>query len=172
MSKSLKHLLFIFVQSSTDASAASYANFFNLGNNQNSNAESKNPENMKCTRRRLSHPKEEDSYSKRTAVTLEQKRLKVFENLKDFKISLHNNKQNVTDKKNSELIEDSSPDMSVPIKPDEKRGYLLKRAMHTRMGKSWLKRKCTAENGFFYVYHSDENKLPIKLNLGLCEIRV
>ncbi len=127
---------------------------------------------MRCTRRRVSLPKEEDSYSKKTAVNLEQKRLKVFENLKDFKINFHSTKQNVIDKKNSDLFTNSSPNFNGSIKPDEKQGYLLKRAMHTRMGKSWLKRKCSAENGFFYIYHSDENKQPIKLNLGLCEMRV
>lgn len=36
-----------------------------------------------------------------------------------------------------------------------KSGYLYKRAMHTRVGKSWLKRKCSTENGIFLIYHSD-----------------
>ncbi len=36
-----------------------------------------------------------------------------------------------------------------------KSGYLYKRAMHTRMGKNWLKRKCRCMNGIFYIYHND-----------------
>jgi hypothetical protein len=35
-----------------------------------------------------------------------------------------------------------------------KTGYLFKKTYHTRM-RTWLKRKCQADNGIFYIYHSD-----------------
>ena len=104
-----------------------------------------------------------------------QKRLKVIENFKEFKVGLHGNRESRKDREKlgyqHEFYDDNSNNKQVRVS-EEKCGYLLKRALHTRMGKSWLKRKCAAENGFFYIYHSEENKEPIKLNLGLCEVKV
>ena len=60
--------------------------------------------------------------------------------------------------KNSNLNSNDVSSISNGVKKDEilyKTGYLFKRAMRTRMGKSWLKRKCAAENGVFLIYHSD-----------------
>ena len=42
-----------------------------------------------------------------------------------------------------------------------KTGYLYKKTYHTRM-RTWLKRKCQAENGIFYIYHSDVSYIPIR----------
>jgi hypothetical protein len=50
-------------------------------------------------------------------------------------------------------------------------GYLLKRSHHSHM-KNWLKRRCQSENGFFYIFHSDETKEPVKINLVISNIKV
>jgi hypothetical protein len=50
-------------------------------------------------------------------------------------------------------------------------GYLLKRSHHSHV-KNWLKRRCQSENGFFYIFHSDETKEPVKLNLVISNIKV
>jgi hypothetical protein len=108
----------------------------------------------------------------------EQKRLKVMENLKELKSGLQSRRSG------AERAIYNSP-ANVPggfyeaynqseecWRSDEKTGYLLKRALHTRMGKSWLRRKCAAQKGFFCIYHQEEHKDPIKLNLALCEVKV
>ncbi len=80
----------------------------------------------------------------------EQKRIKVMENFKEFKTSFHGKHSN--DKHNKP---DRLQASEYSIHTDEKEGYLLKRAFHTRMGKSWLKRKCAIENGVFLIHHYD-----------------
>jgi hypothetical protein len=50
-------------------------------------------------------------------------------------------------------------------------GYLFKRSHHSHV-KNWLKRRCQSENGFFYIFHSDETKEPVKLNLVISNIKV
>lgn len=104
----------------------------------------------------------------------EQKRLKVMENLKKIRRANNNSGGYKTaDPQQQQQQHETYNNQSVEcLRSDEKSGYLLKRALHTRMGKSWLRRKCAAEKGFFCIYHHEEHKEPIRLNLGLCEIKV
>lgn len=100
----------------------------------------------------------------------EQKRLKVMENLKRIRRA-NNNSDKTGDLQQQQHATYNNQSVEC-LRSDEKSGYLLKRALHTRMGKSWLRRKCAAENGFFCIYHHEEHKEPIRLNLGLCEVKV
>ena len=93
----------------------------------------------------------------------EQKRLRVIENLKEFKTNFQNSHHHSHKAKSSEkshydkqiLGELNTNIVLNPSKAEERNGYLMKRALHTRMGKNWLKRKCVAENGTFYIHHYD-----------------
>ena len=93
----------------------------------------------------------------------EQKRLRVIENLKEFKTNFqhnhhHSHKAKSSDKSHHEkqiLGELNTNIILNPSKAEERNGYLMKRALHTRMGKNWLKRKCVAENGTFSIHHYD-----------------
>lgn len=149
--------------------------YLNLASEQNisNNTCNNNNTNMKFkSSRKNSFQKTHDEQTKLSLFG--QKRLKVIENFKEFKVGLHGNRESRKDREKlgyqHEFYDDNSSNKQVRVS-EEKCGYLLKRALHTRMGKSWLKRKCAAENGFFYIYHSEENKEPIKLNLGLCEVK-
>lgn len=52
-----------------------------------------------------------------------------------------------------------------------KSGYLLKHSSKSRVRKNWLKRKCVVNDGILSIYHSDEFKQPVVLNLVTCQIK-
>ncbi|XP_022247586.1 arfGAP with SH3 domain, ANK repeat and PH domain-containing protein-like isoform X2 [Limulus polyphemus] len=53
----------------------------------------------------------------------------------------------------------------------KKTGYLYKKS-EGKMRKVWQKRKCDVQDGFLFVYHSDENRPPTKLNLLTCQVKL
>jgi hypothetical protein len=55
---------------------------------------------------------------------------------------------------------------------NSKTGYLLKHSSKSRVRKNWLKRKCIVNNGKLSIYHSDECKQPVILNLVTCQIKI
>lgn len=52
-----------------------------------------------------------------------------------------------------------------------KSGYLLKKSESKMRVKVWQKRKCEVKDGFLYIWHSDESKMPTKVNLLTCQIK-
>uniref|UniRef100_T1KWX7 ArfGAP with SH3 domain, ANK repeat and PH domain-containing protein n=1 Tax=Tetranychus urticae TaxID=32264 RepID=T1KWX7_TETUR len=52
-----------------------------------------------------------------------------------------------------------------------KLGYLLKKSEGKMKVKVWCKRRCEVKDGFLYVHHSDESKLPTKVNLLTCQVK-
>lgn len=100
-----------------------------------------------------SYQKEDLKQSTNGITLFEQKRLKIIENLKEFRIGVHHKSQG--ERSLQPKFYDTANYCTQKSRSDEKCGYLMKRALHTRMGKHWLKRKCSAENGLFYIYHSE-----------------
>ncbi|XP_054161063.1 arf-GAP with SH3 domain, ANK repeat and PH domain-containing protein 2-like [Oppia nitens] len=54
---------------------------------------------------------------------------------------------------------------------DQKSGYLLKKSEGKMRVKVWQKRKCEVSDGYLKVFHSDESKVPTKLNLLTVQIK-
>lgn len=52
-----------------------------------------------------------------------------------------------------------------------KTGYLFKKPDKKMRMKAWHKRRCEIRDGFLSVYHSDEAKLPAKINLLTCQVK-
>ncbi|RWS08892.1 arf-GAP with SH3 domain: ANK repeat and PH domain-containing protein 2-like protein [Dinothrombium tinctorium] len=50
-------------------------------------------------------------------------------------------------------------------------GYLSKKSEGKMKVKVWQKRKCEVKDGFLYIYHSDESKVPTKVNLLTCQVK-
>lgn len=71
----------------------------------------------------------------------------------------------------SQTMNTTDSDQSLQHKTcPSKIGFLNKKSAH-KVAKSWLKRKCQVSDGCFFVWHSDELKLPLKINLLTCQIR-
>ncbi|CAF0728831.1 unnamed protein product [Brachionus calyciflorus] len=80
--------------------------------------------------------------------------------------------------KNSNIDSSKSSMSSWDLRPknskfssNEKSGYLFKRTHNSKVRKHWIKRKCKAVNGHFFIYHSDETLEPVKLNLITCSVK-
>ncbi|XP_076456923.1 arf-GAP with SH3 domain, ANK repeat and PH domain-containing protein 2-like [Babylonia areolata] len=54
---------------------------------------------------------------------------------------------------------------------NEKRGFLLKKS-ESRMRRTWQRRRCVIGEGSMYIYHQDESKDPVKLNLLTCQVKL
>ncbi|XP_070209442.1 arf-GAP with SH3 domain, ANK repeat and PH domain-containing protein 1-like isoform X3 [Littorina saxatilis] len=54
---------------------------------------------------------------------------------------------------------------------NEKKGFLLKKS-ESRMRRTWQRRKCIIKDGSMYIYHQDESKDPVKLNLLTCQVKL
>ncbi|KAL8610659.1 hypothetical protein ACOMHN_047228 [Nucella lapillus] len=54
---------------------------------------------------------------------------------------------------------------------NEKKGFLLKKS-ESRMRRTWQRRRCVIREGSMYIYHQDESKDPVKLNLLTCQVKL
>lgn len=53
-----------------------------------------------------------------------------------------------------------------------KSGYLLKKSEGKMRVKAWRKRRCEIEDGYLFIYHSDETLPPTKLHLLTCQVKL
>ncbi|RMZ99526.1 arf-GAP with SH3 ANK repeat and PH domain-containing 1-like, partial [Brachionus plicatilis] len=58
-----------------------------------------------------------------------------------------------------------------PQSSNEKIGFLFKRTHNSKVRKHWIKRRCKAASGQFFIYHSDETLEPVKLSLITCIVK-
>nr|KAG5698593.1 hypothetical protein BaRGS_027104 [Batillaria attramentaria] len=54
---------------------------------------------------------------------------------------------------------------------NEKKGFLLKKS-ESRMRRTWQRRRCVIREGTMLIYHQDESKDPVKLNLLTCQVKL
>ncbi|XP_025088851.1 arf-GAP with SH3 domain, ANK repeat and PH domain-containing protein 2-like isoform X2 [Pomacea canaliculata] len=54
---------------------------------------------------------------------------------------------------------------------NEKKGFLLKKS-EGRMRRTWQRRRCVIVEGSMLIYHQDESKDPVKLNLLTCQVKL